>query len=147
MRVPAEHATGLRLACEVMSETVAIRTPDQRVRVFVSSTLTQADLAGAAGHLKEGLDLAAGAGDETSAAYYLEVLAAVAGQQGNPQRAARLPAAARSILETSGSGWLHAYVPRAAHDDAALAALRSAQATPHSRRPGHGASPQGADKR
>ena len=85
----------------------------------------QADLAGAAGHLKEGLGLAADAGDETSAAYYLEVLAAVAGQQDSPQRAVRLLAAARSILETSGSGWLDAYVPRAAHDDAALAALRS----------------------
>jgi len=42
------------------------------------------DLAGATGHLKEGLALAAEAGDETSAAYYLEVLAAVAGQQDNP---------------------------------------------------------------
>jgi hypothetical protein len=69
--------------------------------------------------------LAAEAGDETSAAYYLEVLAAVAGQQDNPQRAVRLLAAARSILDTSGSGWLHAYVPRVPHDDAVLAALRS----------------------
>ena len=51
------------------------------------------DLAGATGHLKEGLALAAEAGDETSAAYYLEVLAAVAGQQNNPQRAVRLLAA------------------------------------------------------
>jgi predicted ATPase len=83
------------------------------------------DLAGAAGHLQEGLALAAEAGDVTSAAYYLEVLAAVAGQQDNPQRAARLFAAARSILQTRGSGWLHAFVPRVPHDDAALAALRS----------------------
>ena len=44
----------------------------------------QGDLGGAAGHLKEGLALAAEAGDETSAAYYLEVLAVVAGQQDNP---------------------------------------------------------------
>jgi predicted ATPase len=85
----------------------------------------QGDLAGAAGHLQEGLALAAQAGDETSAAYYLEVLAAVAGQQDNPQRAVRLFAAARSILDARGSGWLHAFVPRAPHDDAALAALRS----------------------
>ena len=85
----------------------------------------QGDLAGAAGHLQEGLAVAAEAGDETSAAYYLEVLAAVAGQQDNPQRAVRLFAAARSILEASGSGWLHAYVPRVPHDDAVLAALRS----------------------
>ena len=44
----------------------------------------QGDLAGAAGHLKEGLALAAEAGDETTAAYYLEGLAAVAGQQDDP---------------------------------------------------------------
>ena len=85
----------------------------------------QGDLAGAAGHLKEGLALAAEAGDETSAAYYLEGLAAVAGQQDNPQRAVRLLAAARSLLEAKGSGWLHASVPRVPHDDAVLEALRS----------------------
>src|SRR4029077_11980592 len=84
----------------------------------------QGDLAGAAGHLKEGLAIAAEAGDETSAAYYLEALAAGAGQD-NPQRAVRLLAAARSQLEASGSGWLHAYAPRAPHDDAVLAALRT----------------------
>ena len=60
------------------------------------STQAQGDLASAAGHLKEGLAMAAGAGDETSAAYYLEALAAVAGQQDNPQRAVRLLFAARS---------------------------------------------------
>ena len=85
----------------------------------------QGDLAGAAGHLQEGLALAAEAGDETSAAYYLEVLAAVAGQQDNPQRAVRLFAAARSILDTSGSGWLRAVAAHVPHDDAVLAALRS----------------------
>ena len=85
----------------------------------------QGDLAGAAGHLKEGLALAAEAGDETSAAYYLEGLAAVAGQQDNPQRAVRLFAASRSLLEAKGSGWLHAVMPRVPHDDAVLEALRS----------------------
>jgi hypothetical protein len=55
----------------------------------------------------------------------VEVLAAVAGQQDNPQRAVRLLAAARSILDARGSGWLHAYQPRVPHDDAVLAALRS----------------------
>jgi predicted ATPase len=85
----------------------------------------QGDLAVAAGHLQDGLALAAQAGDETSAAYYLEVLAAVAGEQDNPQRAVRLFAAARSILDARGSGWLHAFVARVPHDDAVLAALRS----------------------
>jgi predicted ATPase len=89
------------------------------------SSQAQGDLAGAAGHLKEGLVIAAEAGDETSAAYYLEALAAVAGQQDDPQRAVRLLFAARSQLQASGSGWLHAYVPRAPHDDAVLAALRA----------------------
>jgi predicted ATPase len=82
------------------------------------------DLAGAAGYLQEGLALAAEAGDETSAAYYLEVLAGIAGQQDNPQRAVRLFAAARSILDARGSGWLHAFVPRVPPDDAVLAGLR-----------------------
>src|SRR5215472_9050474 len=110
--------------------TVARRAQD-RIALLVSvydlalSSQAQGDLAGAAGHLKEGLALAAEAGDETSAAYYFEGLAAVAGQQDNPQRAARLLAAARSLLEAKGSGWLHAFVPRVPHDDAVLAALRS----------------------
>jgi predicted ATPase len=83
------------------------------------------DLAGAAAHLQEGLALAAQAGDETSAAYYLQALAAIAGQQDSPQRAVRLFAAARSILDARGSGWLGAFVPPAQHDDAVLAASRS----------------------
>jgi predicted ATPase len=89
------------------------------------ATQAQGDLAGAAGHLQEGLALAVQAGDETSVAYYLEVLAGIAGQQDNPQRAVRLFAAARSILDASGSGWLRAFVPRVPHDDPVLAALRS----------------------
>jgi hypothetical protein len=110
--------------------TVARRARD-RISILISlydlalARQAQGDLAGAAGHLKEGLAIAAEAGDETSVAYYLEALAAVAGQQDNPQRAIRLLSAARSQLEASGSGWLHAYVPRAPHDDADLAALRA----------------------
>jgi len=110
--------------------TIARRTQD-RILVLASlydlalSNQAQGDLAGAAGHLKEGLALAAEAGDETSAAYYLEGLATVASQQDDPQRAVRLLAAARSLLEARGSGWLHAFVPRASHDDAVLAVLRS----------------------
>jgi hypothetical protein len=109
---------------------VARRAQDE-IPVLVSlydlalSSQAQGDLSGAAGHLKEGLAIAAEAGDETSAACYLEALAAVAGQQDNPRRAVRLLAAARSQLEASGSGWLHAYVPRAPHDDAVLAPLRA----------------------
>jgi tetratricopeptide (TPR) repeat protein len=112
---------------------VARRTRD-RISLLVSlynlalARQAQGDLAGAAGHLQEGLALAAQAGDETSAAYYLEVLAGIAGQQDNPQRAVRLFAAARSILDASGSGWLHAFVSPVPHDDAVMAALRSQMA-------------------
>ncbi len=63
------------------------------------SSQAQGHLAGAAEHLKEGLAIAAEAGDETSAAYYLEALAAVAGQQNNPQRAIH------SVRTERGQNW------------------------------------------
>ena len=119
-------------AARLFSDGLAVaRRAQDGIPVLVSlydlalSSQAQGDLAGAAGHLKEGLAITAEAGDETSAAYYLEALAAVAAQQDNPRRAVRLLFAARSQLESSGSGWLHAYVPRAPHDDAVLAALRA----------------------
>ena len=119
-------------AARLFTDGLAVaRRAQDRISLLISlydlalSSQAQGDPAGAAGHLKEGLAIAADAGDETNAAYYLEALAAVAGQQDNPQRAVRLLAAARSQLEASGSGWLHAYVPRAPHDDAVLAALRA----------------------
>jgi predicted ATPase len=123
-----DHDAAARLFTDGL--TVARRAQD-RIPILISlydlglSSQAQSDPAGAAGHLKEGLAIAAEAGDETSAAYYLEALAAVASQQDNPQRAVRLLTAARSQLEASGSGWLHAYVPRAPHDDTVLAALRA----------------------
>jgi hypothetical protein len=52
-------------------------------------------------------------------------LAAVAIRQYNLERAVHLLAAAGALLQAKGSGWLHALVPRAAHDDDLLAALRS----------------------
>jgi tetratricopeptide (TPR) repeat protein len=81
------------------------------------------DLDDAADLLKQGLSLAAEAGDEPSLAYYLEALADVATRQGHPERAVRLLAAAVARLEARGSGWLHAYVPRAPHDASVLRAL------------------------
>ncbi len=83
------------------------------------------DLDDAADLLRQGLSLAAEAGDEPGLAYYLEALAAVAVRQDQPERAASLLAAAGALLEANGSGWLHAYVPRAPHDDNVLAALRA----------------------
>ena len=84
------------------------------------------ELADAAGRLRDGLSLAADAGDRTTVAYYLEALAAIARQQDDPDRAARLLAAAAAQLQASGSGWLSAYVPRAPHDQAVETGLRSA---------------------
>jgi predicted ATPase len=109
---------------------VGRHAPD-RIAILISlydlamSSQGQGDAAGAAEHLREGLSLAAETGDETSVAYYLEGLAAVARLQDNPERAVRLLGAASALLQAKGSGWLHAYVPRALPDDAALTALRS----------------------
>ena len=89
------------------------------------SSQGQGDPAAAAQHLKEGLSLAAEAGDETSAVYYLEGLATVARLQDNPERAVCLLAAAGALRQARGSGWLHAYVPRFPNDDTVIAALRS----------------------
>jgi predicted ATPase len=107
------------------------RRASDRVSILISlydlavSSQAGGELTGAAGFLREGLSVAAEAGDETSVAYYLESLAAVAGQQGNSQRAVRLLSAAAAMLQAKGSGWLHAYVPRAAHDDGVRAVLQS----------------------
>ena len=83
------------------------------------------DLDDAADLLKQGLSVAAEAGDEPSLAYYLEALASTAARQGHPGRAVGLLGAASALLEANGSGWLHAYVPRAPHGDGVLADLRA----------------------
>ena len=107
------------------------RRMSDRVSILISlynlavSSQAEGELTGASGFLKEGLSVAAEAGDETSVVYYLESVAAVARQQDNSRRAVRLLAAAAAMLQARGSGWLHAYVPRAAHDDGVLAVLRS----------------------
>jgi len=109
----------------------AARTTPDRFAILISlydlalATQAQGDLDGARELLRQGLSLAAEAGDESAAAYYLEALAAIARQQDDPQRAAWLLAAAGAQLQASGSGWLHAYVPRAPHDHSVEAELRS----------------------
>jgi predicted ATPase len=89
------------------------------------SRQAQHELDDAADLLREGLSLAAEAGDEPSLACYLEALADVAARQDGPGRAVGLLAAADTLLETNGSGWLHAYVPRAPHGPGVLAGLRA----------------------
>jgi predicted ATPase len=109
----------------------AARSTADRFTVLVSlydlalSSQDRGDLDGAAQLLREGLPLAAEAGDEPTAAYYLEALATIARLRHDPERAATLLAAADAQLQASGSGWLHAYVPRAPHDASILAGLRS----------------------
>jgi predicted ATPase len=108
----------------------AARSTPDRFTILISlydlalARQVRGDLDGARGLLRQGLSLAAEAGDESAAAYYLEALAAVARQQDDPQRAAWLLAAADAQLRASGSGWLHAYVPRAPHDHSVEADLR-----------------------
>jgi predicted ATPase len=89
------------------------------------SDQARGDLDAAGGHLRDGHLLATEAGDQPTAAYYLEALAALARQQDDPSRAATLLAAAAAQLQASGSGWLSAYVPRAAHGAAAETELRA----------------------
>ena len=128
----------------------ARRVPD-RFTILVSlydlalSSQGRGDLADAARLLKEGVSLAAETGDTSSVAYYLEALAAVAGLRDHPEHAAVLLSAARALLDATGRGWLHAYVPRSPHDGAVLATLRSRLGdTWLSSRPGPMADPSGA---
>jgi predicted ATPase len=108
----------------------ARRAPDQ-FTILISlydlalSDQARGDLDAAGGHLRDGHLLATEAGDQPTAAYYLEALAALARQQDDPARAATLLAAAAAQLQASGSGWLSAYVPRAAHGAAAETELRA----------------------
>jgi tetratricopeptide (TPR) repeat protein len=124
----ADHDRAAQLFTEALN---AARSAQDRFTILVSlydlalSSQAQGDLTGAAERLQEGVSQSAEARDEPSVAYYLEALAAVAIRQDNAERAVRLLAAAGALLQAKGSGWLHALVPRAAHDDALLAALRS----------------------
>ena len=124
----ADHDRAAQLFTEALN---AARSAQDRFTILVSlydlalSSKAQGDLSGAAERLQEGVSQSAEARDEPSVAYYLEALAAVAIRQDNLERAVRLLAAAGALLQAKGSGWLHALVPRAAHDDGLLAALRS----------------------
>ena len=129
----------------------AARSIPDRFTILISlydlalASQARGDLDGARGLLRQGLSLAAEAGDESAAGYYLEALAAVARQQDDPQRAAWLLAAADAQLQASGSGWLHAYVPRAPHDHSVEAELRSRMGdTAYEQAAAHGRSLTGA---
>src|SRR5580692_2658058 len=123
-----DHDRAAQLFTEALN---AARSAQDRFTILVSlydlalSSQAQGDLTGAAERLQEGVSQSAEARDEPSVAYYLEALAAVAVRQDNLERAVHLLAAAGALLQAKGSGWLHALVPRAAHDDDLLAALRS----------------------
>ena len=124
----ADHDRAGQLFTEALN---AARSAQDRFTILISlydlalSIQAQGDLTGAAERLQEGVSQSAEARDEPSVAYYLEALAAVAIRQDKLERAVHLLAAAGALLQAKGSGWLHALVPRAAHDDGLLAALRS----------------------
>ena len=124
----ADHDRAAQLFTEALN---AARSAQDRFTILISlydlalSSQAQGDLTGAAERLQEGVSQSAEARDEPSVAYYLEALAAVAIRQDNLERAVQLLAAAGALLQAKGSGWLHAVVPRAAHDEGFLAALRS----------------------
>jgi tetratricopeptide (TPR) repeat protein len=126
------------------------RRAQNRIPILISlydlalSRQGQGDLPGAAEHLKEGLSLAAEAGDQTSSAYYLEGLAAVARRQDDPQRAVRLLAAARALLEASGSGWLTPTCPASCTTIQSWPRCAPRWAAPPLSRPGPGADPSAA---
>jgi len=123
-----DHDRAARLFTEGLT---AAHSAADRLTILVSlfdmalGRQAQGDLARAAGCLREGVSQAAEAGDEPSVAYYLEALATVARLLDDPERAVGLLAAAGALLQAKGSGWLHAMVPRAPHDDDLLAALRA----------------------
>lgn len=127
----AEMLTRIRDDADISYQHFAARRAPDPYTILISlydlaaSSHAQGDLGGAAAHLSEGLSLAAEAGDETSAAYYLKGLAVMGTPEDNPQRAVHLLAAAAALLEANGSGWLHAFLPRGTHGDDALAALRA----------------------
>src|SRR5690348_7863080 len=123
-----DHDRAAQLFTEALN---AARSAQDRFTILVSlydlalSSQAKGDLTGAAERLQEGVSQSAEARDEPSVAYYFEALAAVAIRQDNLERAVHLLAAAAALLQAKGSGWLHGLVPRAAHDDGLLAALRS----------------------
>jgi predicted ATPase len=123
-----DHNGAVQLFTEAVS---AARRGSDRFALLISlydlalANQARGDLRGAAGVLTEGCRIAGGAGDQASGAYYLEALADVARMQDDTQRAVRLLASAGALLEANGSGWLHAWVPRAPHGDDSLAVLRS----------------------
>jgi predicted ATPase len=129
-QIRLSHADHDRAAELFADGLAAARRAGDRFTILVSlydlalTSQARGDLPAAAGRLQEGLSVATEAGDGPSAACYLEALAAVASLQDDPGRAVCLLTAAGGLLQTGGSGWLHAYVPRAPHGQAVLAALR-----------------------
>jgi hypothetical protein len=132
--------------------TVARRAQD-RIALLVSlydlalSSQAQGDLVGAAGHLKEGLALAAKAGDDTSASYYLEGLAAAPGSKAiRSVPCACSPPPARSWKPKAAAGCTRScHVSRTT--TLSWTRCAPAWARRHSGKPGHGGHPSEADAR
>jgi hypothetical protein len=101
------------------------------------STEAQGDLVGAADHLEAGVLLSLRLDEglswsartpsarQAGAAYFIDRLAVVVGLQQDFERAVRLHAAARGLLQTSEGGWLQVNPLFVAPNDDVLAGLRS----------------------
>jgi hypothetical protein len=84
-----------------MAETGLIRTPDQQVRVFVSSALQE--LAAERRAVR----------DATTDLRLVPVMFELGRQREDPGRTVRLLAAADALLQAAGTGWLLAYAATA----------------------------------
>jgi hypothetical protein len=89
------------------------------------SRQARGDLTGATGLLEEGLVLSAEAGDDAQAAYSLQRLAALAGLQDDPERAAHLYGAAETLLEAACGVPVYAYALDRSDHERAVAGVRS----------------------
>ncbi|MDQ3856237.1 MAG: DUF6510 family protein [Chloroflexota bacterium] len=85
----------------------------------------QGNLTGATGLLEERLVLSAEVGDEASAAYCLEGLAALAGLQDDPERAAHLYGPRIRCSKPQASVPVYAYAPDRSQHDRVVAGVRS----------------------
>jgi len=126
----SQRDAGAAAALFARALSTARQSPD-RVALLISlydqsvSSHAQGDWSAGAAYLREGLMMAAEAGDQTSTAYYLEALAVMATPEDQPERAVHLLAAANALWEANGSGWLHAFLPRGDACDTARSRLRS----------------------
>jgi hypothetical protein len=105
----ASRACGGSSLTRAAASSMASDSPSSRRQISATAAALppQGDLRGAASPRAEGYRIAAGAGDQASAAYYLEALADVARPQDNPRRVVRLLASAAHCSKPTAAGCTH----------------------------------------